>query len=98
MKTANFFTIILLASTLFVSACARQEFSINGGSGNVARDEGNHFFIGGTFQSQTTNVAEICGGAKKVVSVEAEHTFLNSIISLVSWGIYTPRQYRVICR
>ena len=39
-----------------------------------------------------------CGGVDKVVKVEAQHTFINGLLGLVTLGIYTPRDAKIYCK
>ncbi|MBE8191557.1 MAG: lipoprotein bor [Alphaproteobacteria bacterium] len=98
MKTTKLFTVILLSSTLLISACAdKQIFVLKRGGGSLVEDARHTFHFGGIGQSQSVNAAAICGSAERIVSVEAEDTFINGLIGLITLTIYTPRQYRVRC-
>ncbi|HGE8270036.1 TPA: Bor family protein [Aeromonas hydrophila] len=83
---------------MLLAGCAQQGFTVN--SGNTVKPTKNvthHFFISGLGQSKTIDAATVCNGADKVVRVEAQHTFLNGLLSAVTLGIYTPREARVYC-
>jgi hypothetical protein len=43
------------------------------------------------------DAAKVCGGADKVSRVEVQETFPNVLLSIVTFGIYTPREARVYC-
>ncbi len=93
----NITIVILLAGALALSACSKQQFSINDGSGSLAKDDKHDFIVGGIRQTEVVDAATICSGADKVMSVEVEQTAMNAFLTVVSLGIYAPRQYRVTC-
>jgi hypothetical protein len=96
-KFSKIIPVIAVGVALSVSACSKQTFVLDGGGSRVAKDASSVFFVGGIGQSQRINVAQICGGKGNVASVEAEQTFMNGLINALTSGIYSPRQYRVVC-
>lgn len=81
-----------------VSGCAQQTFKINGAAEGVAKEDTMQpFFIAGIGQTQKMDAAAICGGASKVAAVESQTTFLDGVMGMLTWGIYTPRDARVYC-
>ncbi len=93
-----------LISTFFVVAllagCATQSFDINpavGPTGQATTDTSQPFFVGGIGQSTMTDAAEVCGGAANIARVETELTVLDSLLSALTGGIYSPRTARVYC-
>ncbi len=90
--------VLTIVAALSVSACAKQKFIMQGGIGQTAESSFSHFFISGVFQTDRIDASRICGGVDKVVHVEAQLTFLNWLVSVPTFGIYSPRQHRVICR
>lgn len=82
---------------LMASGCAQQSFKIN--KKPVADTEiyTHHFFVSGIGQKKIIDAAEVCGGADKVVNTEVQHTFVNGLLGMVTFGIYTPREARVYC-
>lgn len=91
--------IILGFGAILLSGCAAQTFNINSAAGEVPTTEvSHHFFIAGLGQEKVLDAAEICGGVDKVVKVEAQQTFVNGFLGLITLGIYTPRDARVYCK
>jgi hypothetical protein len=92
------FTTIAIAMT--VSGCAQQSFAIkNTPAGPTPTSVTTHdFFLYGIGQKKVVNAALICGGADKVVRTEVEQTAINSVLSYITLGIYTPREARVYCQ
>jgi hypothetical protein len=98
MKTKKLIVVLAVASALSVSACAKQKFVLQNGVGMTAENSMSNFFISGLGQSHRIVASTICGGADKVVSVETQTTFLNGLLGFLSSGLYSPRQYRIMCR
>tara|TARA_Y100001960_G_scaffold226116_1_gene236811 strand:- start:533 stop:874 length:342 start_codon:yes stop_codon:yes gene_type:complete len=57
-----------------------------------------HFFIGGLAQGKAINPAKVCGSIDKVAKVETQQTFLNGLLSALTFSIYAPREVRVYCK
>lgn len=91
--------IISIIGAILLSGCAAQTFNINGAAGEVPTTQvSHHFFIAGLGQEKVLDAAEICGGVDKVVKVEAQQTFVNGLLGLITLGIYTPRDVKVYCK
>ena len=88
---------VLLLSLLLISGCANQSFTVNGGGDSPTQDRSQHFFINGIGQKKDVDVAQVCGGIEKVQKVEVQQTFVNGLLSILPFGIYTPRTARVYC-
>jgi hypothetical protein len=83
----------------FLFGCAAQTFTINeGNAGAPTEQKSQHFFISGLGQQKVTDAAKVCGGADKVIKVEAQHTFVNGLLGAITFGIYTPRDAKVYCK
>ena len=91
--------IISVIGAILLSGCAAQTFNINGAEGEVPTTQiSHHFFISGLGQEKVLDAAEICGGVDKVVKVEAQLTFINGLLGLITLGIYTPRDAKIYCK
>ena len=89
----------VVAMAMLAAGCATQTFLITGNAHVLpTAEQSQHFFVSGLGQRQTVDAAAVCGGAGKVLKVEAHHSFLNGILGLLSYGIYTPRNVRIYCR
>ncbi|MGI9345497.1 MAG: Bor family protein [Gammaproteobacteria bacterium] len=93
----------LCIAVLLTAGCATQIHVLN--EDYPIRDKtratvvGKHnFFVSGIGQSHTTDAAEICGGLENVLQVETQLTFIDILLGTVTYGIYTPRTYRVYCK
>lgn len=89
--------VCVISTALALGACSKQTFELGGGGSRVAQDASSTFFVGGIGQQHKINAAQVCGGKANVASVETEQTFLNGLLGAVTGGIYSPRQYRVVC-
>ena len=88
----------LFVAVLVMTGCAAQTFNINGSNGDVPTvQKSQTFFISGLGQQKVIDAAAVCGGADKVVKVEAQHTFVNGLLGMITIGIYTPRDVKVYC-
>ena len=90
--------VMAIVAALSMSACSKQQFVLESGTGLTAENQMSTFFVNGIAQAHKINASEICKGKDNVVSVEVQQTFVNSVLGMLTWGIYTPRQYRVMCR
>ena len=80
------------------SSCSTQTFNIQSSRGGLEKDKQQNFFISGIGQEQEVDAAKICDGIENVVKVQTELSAENILASIVSFGIYTPRQARVFCK
>jgi len=81
-----------------ISGCAQQSFSVNKGTTFAPQKvTTHHFFVSGIGQSKQIDAAQVCGSADKVVRTEVQQTFVNGLLGVVTFGIYTPREARVYC-
>jgi len=81
-----------------LSGCAQQTFNMDQGVATQPKAvTTHHFFVNGIGQHKMVDAAKVCGGADKVSRVEVQETFANGLLSLVTFGIYSPREARVYC-
>lgn len=97
----KFFNIAALALTLGLGACATQRFHFtgNGMSGAMmpSYEKSQPFFIGGIGQTTDVVVSDVCG-KKGAAQIHASQTALDGILSMLTFGIYTPRTVAVFCQ
>jgi hypothetical protein len=90
---------LALFVTSLISGCATQTFYVHGGTTSVANeDRMQAFFFNGIGQEQEINAALVCGSADKIAKVQVQQTFLDGLITGITFGIITPRDARVFCR
>jgi uncharacterized lipoprotein YajG len=91
--------ILIILTILALTGCATQTYNINGDTTALPTQEKSQaFFLQGIGQQKHTDAASICGGAENIIKVESEETFINILLRLVTFGIYTPRTARVYCK
>lgn len=95
MKKMVFVSLLAILS----SGCATQSYLLsNGGSSTPSYNKMQTFFVSGIGQEKQVDAAAVCGGADKIFKVQTKITFLNGLLSQVSYGVYTPRQIIVYCK
>jgi hypothetical protein len=62
---------------------------------NVEVKEKNHYVIGGLAPIKTSNPMKMAGGAANF-QVTIQHTFIDGLLSALTFGIYTPTTTTVI--
>lgn len=82
---------------LSLTGCAQQTFVMKQNQVGAAKTTSQPFFISGIGQRKSIDAAQVCGGQEKVSRVEVQQTFVNGLLSVVTFGIYTPREARVYC-
>ncbi|MFJ5482755.1 Bor/Iss family lipoprotein [Pectobacterium actinidiae] len=83
---------------LVLTGCAQQTFTVKNESVATPKQvTTHHFFVSGIGQKKTIDAAAVCGGSDKVVRTETQQTFVNVLLGVVTFGIYTPREARVYC-
>lgn len=88
-----------LVAAVALSGCAAQTFYVNGNSNAAPTQEKMQtFWIYGIGQEQAIDAARVCGGSDKVVKVETQQTFIDGLLGMVTFGIYTPRDAKVFCK
>jgi hypothetical protein len=88
----------IAAIVLSLTGCAIQRFDVRPDAQNSAtHDDSQTFWVAGIGQSQDIDAAKACGGASKVQRVETEMTAGNVGMTMLTLGIYSPRQVRVYC-
>lgn len=97
MKIAVLAVLVVVA----LAGCSTQRFNVGGkvDDTSIASETKMHsFFISGIGQTKTVDAAAICGSANNVISVQAKQSFVNGLLGVVTFGIYTPREYSVYCK
>ncbi len=89
--------LLLIGLTLAVVGCANQRFDLKPTDASASYDDSQTFWIAGIGQSESIDGAKICGSAAKVAKVETQLTAGNIGLTIITLGIYSPRQVRVTC-
>ncbi|MEN6669592.1 Bor family protein [Psychrobacter sp. B38] len=88
---------------ILTSGCATQNYLVSSPvapSTAIEADESKMqtFFVSGLGQEQEIDAAQVCEGKDNVGSIQTQSNFVNIVLGIVSYGIYTPRQTRVYCK
>lgn len=87
---------ILVICTV-LSSCCTQKFMMNETNPTIPTKEGtSHFVFWGIGQEKIIDPKEICGN--KISSVETSYSFVNGLLSGITFGIYSPRSYSIYCQ
>lgn len=90
--------VLSLGLSVLASGCAQQTAQINSNAGTLRFEDSQSFFVYGIGQRKVVNAVEVCGSADKIAKVESQFTGKNILLSIVTFGIYTPRTARVYCK
>jgi hypothetical protein len=91
-------TILIICLSVLMCACATQTYTMRSAGSAVPNSSSMQtFFISGLGQEKVTDAAAVCGGANKVYKVSSYSSFLDIVLSTLTWGIYTPRDSEVYC-
>jgi|TARA_B100001094_G_C17846169_1_gene630367 hypothetical protein len=90
------FGLIVLVS--LISSCATQTNLLNDSYGATLKESGTHgFWIAGIAQTETVNLDTACGEGYVGSKTETVFSAKNILITIVTLGIYTQRDYKVYC-
>lgn len=88
----------IAAIVLSLTGCATQRFDVRQDTQNApTHDNSQSFWVGGIGQSEDLDAAKVCGAAANVQRVETQLTAGNVGLTILTLGIYSPRQIRVYC-
>lgn len=100
-------SVIVVCMTYFIFSCAKQTIDINSEKVFLLNNEDlitsseitSHFFFTDidVGLNNSIDAASICHGVENIVRVETEQSWLDSLFSGMTYGIYTPREARVYC-
>lgn len=94
MRSINI--IALLVGVLFLSSCYHAQITTGKQMSNEVIDKPwAHSFIFGLVPPNEVSVAEQCENG--VAKVETQISFLNGLVSAITFNIYTPMQITVTC-
>ena len=89
----------VLCGLLLLSGCCTQQFPLkNDKMATVPTYEGtSHFILWGLGQSKEINPKDVCG-KKEVIGVETHYSFVQGLLTGITYGIYSPRGYAIYCK
>lgn len=88
----------LVAVILALSGCCTQQFPLTAERmPTVPSYEGTtHFVFWGIGQKNQIDPKDVCG-KRKVTAVETHYSFIQGLMTGITYGIYSPRGYSVYC-
>jgi hypothetical protein len=82
--------VIVLSISILMSSCYTLTYTVgNGAQTGVTMKEKNHYLIYGLVPVGTSNPTQMAGGASDY-TVTIQHTFVDGLISAITFGIYNP--------
>ena len=85
----------LLVMTMTVSSCYSSTFVVGEGAQTGVVEKGkNNFFIFGLAEGKHVDTQQMAKG-KADYKVEVEQSFVDGILGILTFGIYTPRTVHV---
>jgi hypothetical protein len=101
MRTSLSALLICFVAVAFLSGCATQQVDFRQDvpkkiDAKPDHKEWQNFFVFGLVPSaQNRNIDEYCDG--EPARVETELTFLNGLVSGITYNLYSPRTLRIYC-
>jgi hypothetical protein len=90
MKNIFTFSACLFLFTTSLTSCFVNRFDIGkGAQSTVEVHKQNHYFIAGLVPAGVSNPVQMAGGTNDY-TVTILHTFLDGVIGIITFGIYTP--------
>ena len=87
-KLTRVFAILVLCGSL--SSCYTYTFQAgNGAQTGIQIKEKNHYLIGGLAPLSQSDPSEMAGDATDY-TVNIQHSFVDGLLSIITFGIYTP--------
>jgi hypothetical protein len=89
---------LLIFVLLVVSDCATQRiYTTEDQSARIPTHEGtSHFFLYGIAQTREYSAEQICQD-RTVLAVETQYSFVNGLLTVITYGLYYPMSYTVYC-
>ncbi len=89
LKTIKLGALAIVSSMVLTSCYSYTSVVGNGAQGNSQVSKKNHYIIGGLAPISVSDSKEMAGGAKDY-TIKTEQTFIDGLLSALTWGIYTP--------
>jgi len=92
-------TLAVVVCVALVSGCATVTVNTEDTIRRTSAPTWSHrmwFLLGGFISDKHVDVKQVCGG-RKVVQMQSQHTFVDGLIGVVTFGILSPRTAKVWC-
>jgi len=94
------FLILLITSVALLTGCAKATIRPDGGDRILTEradfDESEPFFLWGIAGSSKVNLKRVCG-EKEVEQMQTQFAPVDTILTALTFGIYSPKTARVWC-
>ncbi len=95
MKKKIRLMIYLCCLSMIMTSCYTYTMTVGNGAQTGATVQGkNHYFIGGLAQGKQTDPKELAGDIDDY-TVTIQHTFVDGLVNVLTFGIYTPTTTKV---
>ena len=88
-KTMKMMTVVFAASMLLTSCYSYTSVVGKGAQGNSQTTKWNHYVIYGLAPVGVSDSKQMADGAENY-TVHTRHSFVNGLVSAITFGIYTP--------
>ena len=88
-RTLKMATMLMAMGILFTSCYSYTTVVGDGAKGNATTSKWNHYLIGGLAPIDVSNPKDLAGGAEDY-NVKTEMSFVNGLVSVLTFGIYSP--------
>ncbi len=88
-RTLKMATMLMAIGILFTSCYSYTTVVGDGAKGNDTTSKWNHYLIGGLAPIDVSNPKDLAGGAEDY-NVKTEMSFVNGLVSVLTFGIYSP--------
>jgi|LGOV01.1.fsa_nt_gb hypothetical protein len=86
----NSIKVIIIASSIMLSSCYSCTSAVEeGAQANKTKTKWNHYLLFGLAPVSVSDSKEMAGGAESY-DIHTRQTFVNGVISGVTFGLYTP--------
>jgi hypothetical protein len=92
--------LVSISVLLILTACSTQRIYMDTEDRTTSRDsyeKSQPFFIAGLGQTVEFDSNQACGKRKPAI-VETKQTFVDGLLGVVTFGIYTPRTLQIYCK
>jgi hypothetical protein len=88
-RTLKMATMLMAVGILFTSCYSYNTVVGEGAKGTDTTTKWNHYLIGGLAPINVSNPKDLAGGATDY-NVKTEMSFLNGLVNVLTFGIYSP--------
>ncbi|MBS1527519.1 MAG: Bor family protein [Bacteroidetes bacterium] len=90
MKKNQSLAVLACCICLMFSSCYVNTFNVGkGAQGTTTQTSWNHYLIDGLIPVQVSDPAKMTGGASDY-TVTIKHSFVNGLLTAITFGIYSP--------